>query len=184
MNNNKLLLGALIGIIVFAIIAGAYYLGTQSNNPTEQTNITPTTQPTITQSEQSEILETEITPTETKINQVDIKTLFITSLANKQYDNLLPYIDENVQVRIESSGCCGPLTPAEAVKQLEYFNEVKTWDFNPSEIKTKLSQVSKDYANPYVVGIADNKMGVSFKTNAENKIDAINLMATYELLIP
>jgi len=92
---------------------------------------------------------------------------------------------KTVQVRLESSGCCGPITKAEAISQLSYLDPAIGWSFdstNPILIKLATA-VPNYYGNGWIVGVASNEYLVSFKLNAQNKIEAYNLASSYKQLI-
>lgn len=180
---NKYLPGIILSISIAAVASLFYYLGlnrgnlfpTQSSPPTAAISSSSapfTPPPTMDEQDKS--------PSESTHD------LIVAAIETKSYSDLLPYLANTVQVRLESSGCCGPLTPAETVSQLSYLDSaVLPWTFDPDHaIIAQLATNSEFYADPYVVGISSNKMGFSYHLNSEGKVDAINLMASYDLLLP
>lgn len=93
---------------------------------------------------------------------------------------------DTVQVRLEASGCCGPISKMEAIAQLSYLDPATGWDFNPTNpILINLATTVPDYyGSDWIAGVASNEYIVSFKLNNQNKIKAYNLGASYKLLIP
>ena len=93
---------------------------------------------------------------------------------------------DTVQVRLEASGCCGPIPKSEALSQLSYLDPAIGWSFNPSnQILIDLAATVPDYyGSGWIIGVASNEYLVSFKLNDQNKIEAYNLAVTYKLLLP
>jgi len=136
---------------------------------------TPSTQPT---SIPSPIPQTE--------PEVDVSEQIIAAITSKNTQALEGYMADTVQVRLEASGCCGPITKSEAVSQLSYLDPAGGWNFDPAnQILINLAAAVPDYyGSDWIVGVANNEYLVSFKLNNQNKIEAYNLAITYKLLIP
>ena len=125
-------------------------------------------------------------PTSQAQPQVDVSEQVIAAITSKNTQALEGYMADTVQVRLEASGCCGPVTKAEAVSQLSYLDPAVGWDFNPAnQILIDLAAAVPDYYGVgWIVGVASNEYLVSFKLNGQGKIEAYNLAVTYKLLIP
>ena len=125
-------------------------------------------------------------PTSQAQPQVDVSEQIIAAITSKNTQALEGYMEDTVQVRLEASGCCGPISKAEAVSQLSYLDLAVGWDFDPAnQILIDLAAAVPDYyGNGWIVGAASNEYLVSFKLNDQGKIEAYNLAATYKLLIP
>ena len=118
--------------------------------------------------------------------EVDVSEQIIAAITRKNTQALEGYMADTVQVRLEASGCCGPITRSEALSQLSYLDQAVGWNFDPAnQIAIDLAAAVPDYyGSGWIVGVASNEYLVSFKLNDQNKIEAYNLAATYKLLIP
>jgi len=184
-------LGALSIVVLLSIAGAAFYWGAQKAPPT-------TNQPntvTLPQAKETNILPPNSLAPTPQSNQVpnnqpsaqeNLKQQIMAVLDTKNFAAIQGYMAETVFVRLEASGCCGPLDPFAAANQLSYLDTATGWDFNPSNpIIQNLAIASPDYYGAgWFVGVADNEFICSFKFNSNNKIEAYNLGATYKLLIP
>ena len=118
--------------------------------------------------------------------EVDVSEQIIAAITSKNTQALEGYMADTVQVRLEASGCCGPITRSEALSQLSYLDQAVGWNFDPAnQILIDLAAAVPDYyGSGWIVGVASNEYLVSFKLNDQNKIEAYNLAVTYKLLIP
>jgi len=117
---------------------------------------------------------------------VDVSEQIIAAIISKNNQALEGYMANTVQVRLEASGCCGPLTKSEAISQLSYLNPAVGWSFDPANqtIINLATSIPDYYGIDWIVGVASNEYVVSFKLDNQNKVEAYNLAATYKLLIP
>jgi len=118
--------------------------------------------------------------------EIDVSEQIITAITSKNTQALEGYMANTVQVRLEASGCCGPISKSEALSQLSYLDPAIGWSFDPSnQILIDLAAAVPDYyGSDWIVGVASNEYLASFKLNDQNKIEAYNLAVTYKLLIP
>ena len=118
--------------------------------------------------------------------EVAVSEQIIAAITSKNTQALEEYMEETVQVRLEASGCCGPIPKSEALSQLSYLDPAIGWSFNPSnQILIDLAATVPDYyGSGWIIGVASNEYLVSFKLNDQNKIEAYNLAVTYKLLLP
>ena len=182
---RNFLLGTVSTLALVGILGGVYYFGTQksTSSPSEvsttsiETNVKP---PTETPS------PTTPSPTPSTQQQSNVTEQIIAAIKVKNTQPIEGYMADTVQVRLESSGCCGPITRAEAMSQLSYLDPATGWDFDPTNpILVNLATVVPDYyGSGWIVGVASNEYLISFKLNSQNKIEAYNLAATYKLLTP
>jgi hypothetical protein len=174
------LLGIVSILILVAVVGGAYYFGTQKSTPgPQEASITPS----ATDKSPSTIAPS---PTPQAEPEVDVSEQIVAAMTSKNTQALEGYMADTVQVRLEASGCCGPITKAEAVSQLSYLDPAVGWNFDPTNpILINLATAVPDYyGSGWIVGVASNEYLVSFKLNNQNKIEAYNLAATYTLLLP
>lgn len=178
------ILGIVTVLILSAAVGGAYYFGTKKSTPNQQeaTTVTPTKAPVS----ENNLPTTVPSPTTQPEPTIDVPEQIIAAMTSKNTQALEGYMADTVQVRLEASGCCGPITKSEALSQLSYLDPAVGWDFDPTNsILVNLATTVPDYyGNDWIVGVASNEYVVSFKLNNQNKIEAYNLAATYKLLIP
>jgi hypothetical protein len=174
---RKYLIGAALTLLVLSLAAGAYYYGTQKgifNKPSQTPGV------------ENDLPTTEPSPTYQPQPIIDVSEQIIAAITSKNTQALEGYMANTVQVRLEASGCCGPITKAEAMSQLSYLDPAVGWSFDPANpIIVDLATNAPDYyGNGWIVGVASNEYIVSFKLNNQNLIEAYNLGASYKLLIP
>jgi hypothetical protein len=174
---RKYIIGASLTLLVVGLAAGTYYFGTQGYvfNKASKTPVTENILPTI-----------KPTPTYKPQPKVNVSEQIIAGITSKNTQALEGYMADTVQVRLEASGCCGPITKSEAMSQLSYLDPAVGWSFDPTNpIIVDLAINSPDYyGSGWIVGVASNEYIVSFKLNNQNLIEAYNLGASYKLLVP
>ncbi len=174
-------------VLLFLLAAGgAYYFGISqikpTPTPTPKESITPTKK--ITQSAK----ETP-SPTSGQTNDLDsVKENIRAAIDTKNYAALEGYMATNVSVILEATECCGSLSAADATKQLEYLNDATSpWNFDQTNAtikQIKTQEPTKYGPDTAYVGIAANEYTVSFKFDANNKINGITMAVTYKLILP
>ena len=87
-----------------------------------------------------------------------------------------------VDFSLMSSECCQPMTPDEAVIQMNYIDQGIPLDFNQgSDIIKNLKTKNPQLANSYI-GVSNNKEHLAaFTINNQNRISAIQLAITWKL---
>ena len=174
---RKYLIGAALTLLVLGLAVGAYLYGTRGGllKNTLQVSNTANSLPTA-----------ESSPTLQPQPIINVSEQIIAAITSKNTQALEGYMADTVQVRLEASGCCGPITKAEAMSQLSYLDPAVGWSFDPSNpIIIDLATHSPNfYGSGWLVGVANNEYIVSFKLNNQNLIEAYNLGASYKLLIP
>lgn len=177
-------LGIAATLLIAAVIGGAYYFGKQS--PTTDQKESSTVTPTISQAVNQNIATATSTPAPTSTQQNYVSEQVIASIKTMNTQPLEGYFADNVNVRLESSSCCGIITKSEAISQLSYLDSAVNWDFDPTNpIVQNLATASPNYyGTGWIVGVASNEFIFSFKINSSGKVDAYNIGATYKLIIP
>ncbi|MDP3973750.1 MAG: hypothetical protein Q8P92_02870 [Candidatus Daviesbacteria bacterium] len=170
-------------IILTSAIAGAYYLGTknQASPPVSSPSPTPTPQPTSTPTPTP-----QISPSPFPTPKADLIENIKASVISKNYAALEGYSENQVNLIIEATECCGIVDKAKAIKELNYLNSATfPWNFDQTdpiivEIKQKYPQI---FSKDSLIGIAANDFMVAFTLNSNmDKIAKIYLAATYKLL--
>ncbi len=176
------ILGFVSVLILVGIAGGAYFLGKEKSTPDTQ-EVSTTTSPTNTNTPTS---QTSPSPTPEATPDSNVTEQVIAAIKTKNTQPIEGYMADTVQVRLESSSCCGPLTKTEAMSQLSYLDTATNWDFdqtNPIIVGVKAAS-PQFYGTNWIVGVASNEYLFSFKLNSQNKIEAYNLAATYKLITP
>ncbi len=174
---RKYLTGAIVTLLILGVAGGAYLYGTRSDLFKKEVEAPATTGGSPT---------AKSLPTSQPQVDVNVSEQITAAMKSKNTQALEGYMAETVQVRLEASGCCGPITKTEAMSQLSYLDPATGWSFDPANsIILNLAAISPDYyGSGWIVGVADNEYIVSFKLNNQNLIEAYNLGASYKLLIP
>ena len=156
----------LLGCIAFVMIACKIVIFPEP---------TPTIEPTAIPS-----------PTTQAQPVVDVGEQIIAAMTSKNTQALEGYMMDTVQVWLEATECCGPLTKQEAMSQLSYIDPATGWSFDPTNqvINDLAAAIPDRYGGDWIVGVASNEYVASFKVNDQNKIEAYNLCVTYKILIP
>lgn len=183
-----------IGFFVLLILilgVGAYYLGTMFGKPSDDKSKIFTTKK-VEKKVASESINLEenddISPTGSKMNLDELKENIKAAINTGNTQPFETYMADKVSVILEASECCGIKNPTEATKQLEYLNDaVGPWNFDQSnETIKKLKEMEPTKYGPEsaFIGIATNEYVVSFKFNADNKINGVTMAVTYKLVLP
>ncbi|MFQ5452553.1 MAG: hypothetical protein ACE5DQ_03260 [Candidatus Paceibacterota bacterium] len=194
MKNQWLVFGVVI-VLLLVVGAAAFYIGkqqvtinnlqnfspTETLSPVTATPPSPTTLPVITNAPDTPVP----TSAQTTRTRDDIYQQIIAVVTSKNYAALEGYMTDIVQVRLENSGCCGPLGKVEAISQLDYLNNATgNWTFdNGNATIQALRGASQYYAMPAIVGISADEYAVSFQLDGQNNINAISISGNYNLLI-
>jgi hypothetical protein len=82
---------------------------------------------------------------------------------------------------IDSSDCCGDITKKEAAGNLKnYIQDVKSFNFDQEQQVVKQMKVNlADTFAKYTIGIADNRMVLSYHLDAQGKVDDLMLSASH-----
>lgn len=181
-----------IGFFVLLLLilgVGAYYLGTMSGKSSDKKSKNFTTKKVEKKvASQSLNLEESISPTENKMSLEELKENIKAAINTGNTQPFETYMADKVSVILEASECCGIKNPTEATKQLDYLNDaVGPWNFDQSnDIIKKLKELEPTKYGPEsaYIGIAANEYAVSFKFDADNKINGVTMTPTYKLIIP
>jgi len=82
---------------------------------------------------------------------------------------------------VDASDCCGDITKKEAASHLKnYIRGVKLFNFDQEQqvIKQMKVNLAGTFAK-YTIGIADNKMVLSYHLDKQGKVDDIMLSASH-----
>ncbi len=181
MDTKSFFLGIGTAIIIFLIAVGGYFLGKgTSKNSKASPSPAPSAITSLDSPDTFEVLSTP-RPEVLSVTEENIEA----SIVSKNYAALVGYMVNPVSFRIEASECCPPMTPVDAVDQLEYLNNSEGgWDFNKEGIISDLQASFPEYYSNAVIGIASDNYLVAFQLNEDNQIIQISLSVDYNLLIP
>ncbi len=180
-------------LLLLILAAGAYYLGAMSGKPSgDKSKIFTTKKVEKKVASQSLNLEENegqnISPTK-KINDLNyVKENLKAAIEVGNYQPIESYMADKVNVILEASECCGEKNGPDAALELKYlYDAVGPWNFDQSnETIKKLKEIEPTKYGPEsaFIGIASNEYTVSFKFDADNKINGITMAATYKLVLP
>lgn len=107
------------------------------------------------------------------------------AVVNKSYDNLLPYMDNQVIFSKYSSECCGEIQRNRAVDEMSVLDSaVSPWNFkDDNPIAEKLRLVDPDNFQDTVIGTSFNRFAVSFRLDNEYRIDKIIVIPDYRIVV-
>ena len=120
------LLGIVSTLVLLAVTGGAYYLG--QKKPTSIHSEVPLTPSPTSKSSPT------ATPSPTLQAKPDtyVSEQIIAAITVKNTQPIEGYMADTVNVRLESSSCCGIIAKSEAMSQLSYLDPAVGWDFDPS----------------------------------------------------
>lgn len=184
---KNLFIGVLVGVILVFVGYGAYIAGRNINIflPTKLEIQTPP--PTIESVPISDV------PVEIKSNEIAdenmvlIQSEIMQAVSQGNYQDLGNMMDNNVEVILYASECCGSIPKADAVKQLEYLNSAqKPWYFGSdnSDITQIATKDPEKYGPPNIIGVSKDKMVVSFKLTSDGLVKRIIIVPRINLIQP
>lgn len=175
---NKYVVGLLL-IIVIILLGGLGFFILQNQKLIGQlSNEASTTETPALQTSQSPAPSPSPSPTMTKVQlQENIEAAVNTG--NTQ--PLGTYMTTpKVNVSLMSTECCEPMTPDEAVLQMEYIKDGVPLDFNQNNPIVKNIKAKKpEFANSFIGVSKSGEQTAIFTIDANNKISAIQLSASY-----
>ncbi len=173
------LAGILFSMLVIGVSVSGYLIGNSSIinklNLLSEYNF----QDTIDSEDTSEL----------KITNYEIdekRSIIVKAVLNKKYTNLGNIIKTSVNFIIESTECCGMLSPVEVIEQIKYLNSSNgSWDFdenNPEIVNLKASFPEK-YSNA-IIGISSDYYLAAFQLDELGNISRISLAKDYRMILP
>jgi len=176
---NKLLI-SIGAIVVVLLIAGLGYSIFQNQRLANQLTPSPQTSP-LAQSPQTQTQNPS--PVAKKLTTKDVQEQITASVNSKNYQALASYMTQpKVNFSLMSTECCEPMTPDEAVSQMNYISGGEPFIFNQQDstiqnLKSKNPQIDKSF-----IGIStQNEQLAAFTIDASDKISAIQLSISYKL---
>jgi hypothetical protein len=107
--------------------------------------------------------------------------VFEKAVNDKDFSKIDVMLATRVYYVIDSSDCCGDITKKEAAANLKnYIQDVKSFNFDQNQQVVKQMKVNlADTFAKYTIGIADNKMVLSYHLDAQGKVDDLMLSASH-----
>lgn len=117
-----------------------------------------------------------------KITAATTQNAIKTNVAAKNYQGLVPYMADPIEVILQATECCGPKTPAAAIEQMSYLDEGMPYNFDQDQETVKnLKSKNLELADKYI-GISQTKEHlVAFGLDSENKISDIRMSVSWKL---
>jgi outer membrane murein-binding lipoprotein Lpp len=106
---------------------------------------------------------------------------FQKAVNDKDFTKVESLMAARVYYVIDQSGCCGDITKKEAAANLKnYISAVKSFNFDQNQQVVRQMKVNlADTFAKYTIGIADNKMVLSYHLNSQGKVDDLMLSASH-----
>jgi|SRR3989344_4326780 len=178
---NKYLLPAL-AVIILILVAGLGYFIFQNQILVKKLAGSPTPTPTPTS---SAIATPQISPKPSPTSKLTIKELqdnIEASVNSGNFAALTSYMTNPVEVILQATECCGPLSPAESENQMNYIEAGAPFDFGPTNntivnLKAKNSELAGKF-----IGISKNSEHlIAFGINNQNQITDIRMSVSWKL---
>jgi hypothetical protein len=108
-------------------------------------------------------------------------TAFEKAVNDKDFTKAEALMATRIFYVIDASDCCGDITKKEAAANLKnYIRSVKSFDFDQNQQVVKQMKVNlADTFAKYTIGIADNRMVLSYHLDAQGKVDNLMLSASH-----
>lgn len=108
---------------------------------------------------------------------------FEKAVNGKDFTKIEALMATRVYYVIDASDCCGDITKKEAAANLKnYIQDVKSFNFDQSQQVVKQMKVNlADTFAKYTIGIADNRMVLSYHLDAQGKVDDLMLSASHPM---
>ncbi|OGD84218.1 hypothetical protein A2165_03590 [Candidatus Curtissbacteria bacterium RBG_13_40_7] len=128
-------------------------------------------------------------------SQAPILTLALTQNAiknninAKNYQGLIPYMTNKVNVSLQATECCGEKTPDEAVSQMSYIDEGIPLDFDQSSELIRNLKSKNPLLSDKFIGVSTTNIGASttkeyliaFTINNQDKISEVLMAVSWKL---
>ena|SRR3989344_497911 len=179
---NKYLLPAL-AVIILILIAGLGYFIFQNQILVKKLAGPPTPTPTPTTS--SAIATPKVSPKQSPTSKLTIKELranIEASVNSGNFAALPSHMTNPVEVILQATECCGPLSPAESENQMSYIEAGAPFDFGQTNntivnLKAKNSELAGKF-----IGISKNSEHlIAFGINNQNQITDIRMSVSWKL---
>ena len=110
-----------------------------------------------------------------------ISSAFENAVNQKDFAKLETLLADNVYYVVDASDCCGDITKQEAVSHFKnYIRRVKSFNFDQNQQVVRQMKVNlAETFSKYTIGIADNRMVLSYQVNKLGKINNIMLSASH-----
>lgn len=172
-------------VVVAAVAVGAYYFGTKNSS---QVPSAATPVPTL-----KTIINSSLPPSPTPVSSASASpstSLMLlenikAAVVSKNTAALEGYMTDQVNVIIEATECCGILTKANAIKEMDYLNTATLpWNFDDNNPIAAELRAKNPTAFPegIILGTSGNRMLVTFTLNADRtKIEKVYMAIDYKL---
>jgi hypothetical protein len=107
--------------------------------------------------------------------------IFEKAVNDKDFAKIETLMATKIYYVIDSSDCCGDITKKEAATNLKnYIRGAKSFNFDQNQQVVKQMKVNlADTFAKYTIGIADNKMVLSYHLDEQGKVDDLMLSSTH-----
>lgn len=178
---KKVLVWILIVIVVLLVAALVYFIFqnqrligklSSSPSPISQVAASPIDSPTISP---------KISPSP-QITKEQLQENIKASVNSGNFAALASYMTDPVEVILQATECCGPLSPKEAESQMDYINNGKPFNFDQNSLTiSNLKAKNAELAGKFI-GISQNTEHlIAFGINNQNQITDIRMSVSWKL---
>jgi hypothetical protein len=114
-------------------------------------------------------------------SQISSTSAFEKAVNDKNFTQMEALMADRVYFVEDATDCCGDVTKKEAMKNFKlYTANTESFNFDQNQQVVKQMKVNlADTFAKYTIGIADNKMVLSFHLDAQGKVDDLMLSASH-----
>ena len=106
---------------------------------------------------------------------------FEKAVNSKDFAKIESLMSARIYYVVDASDCCGDITKKEAVAHLKnYIRDAKSFDFDQNQQVIRQMKVNlADTFAKYTIGIANNRMVLSYHLDKQGKVDDLMLSASH-----
>jgi hypothetical protein len=184
---NKFILPLLIIVLVIVGVIGWSFLNKPTSVQIAKNYNTTQYTPTLTNTPQEIPLVSKAIANTTPLKYANPSVVidaFETAIPAKKYNDLLPFMMENVNLIKYATSCCGIMTKDKAVNELSYLNSAtQPWNFSDKNpIALKLEANDPEHFKEMWIGTSADFHAVGIKWNDDFLIEKISLVNDYRLI--
>lgn len=170
----------LSALIITILAVGVGYFIFQNQKLTRQIQSSPEVHVSPSPRTQA---QSPTTQTKNKLTSKQTEEQITSAVNSKNYQALAGYMTQpKVNFSLMSSECCEPMSPEEAVEQMDYIAQGIPFTFDQQNTTIKnLKTKNPQLANTFIGLSTTGEQTASFALNDANKISAVQLSVSYKL---
>ncbi len=179
----KFAIGVVTALLMVSIAGGAYYFGKKQVSTTGSVSASPVATTVTSTLVPSPSPQTTAQSTSDFLNPSATIAAIDELVPAKNYQDFGKYMTDKVVLGVYASGCCGTVSKAEAIKQLDYLNKADKWHFEANnKVAADLEAKNPDNFKDNVIGTSDNRYAVAFHLSGKFLIDKVFMVVDYKLI--